>query len=78
MKSRIKNLGLDNPEKLYGFVEQHLAPKEYETRAFGEVFTPLWLVDEMLDQIEKSDPGIWKNPDVKILDPAVSIGNFPP
>lgn len=77
MKSRIKGLGLDNPEKLYEFVEQHLAPKEYETGAFGEVFTPLWLVDEMLDQIEKSDPDIWKKPDVKILDPAAGIGNFP-
>lgn len=41
---------------------------------FGEVFTPLELIDEILDNI----PGhVWKNPDARWLDPAAGMGNFP-
>lgn len=41
---------------------------------FGEVFTPLELIDELLDNIPKY---VWTNPDSRWLDPAAGIGNFP-
>lgn len=68
-----KKISLDDPEKLYAFVERHLAPKEYEKKEFGEVFTPLWLVEQMLNKVPRK---VWHDPDTKILDPAAGIGNF--
>jgi hypothetical protein len=41
---------------------------------YGEVFTPLSLVNEMLDKLPKE---VWSNPNLKWLDPANGIGNFP-
>ena len=40
----------------------------------GEVFTPTSLIKEMLDKLPKS---VWKNKDLKWLDPANGSGNFP-
>ena len=65
-------------DKLHAFVGQHLPPKKLESKMFGEVFTPLTLVDEMLTAVEKyGNTNIWNNPKLKILDPAAGIGNFP-
>jgi len=64
--------------KLKQMIENNLPPKEIEKAMYGEVFTPLSLVQEMLDTIEKyADKNFWKNPKMKILDPAAGIGNFP-
>ncbi len=63
---------------LHAYIESKLPPKDLEKKQFGEVFTPLTLVTEMLDAIDKyADKDFWKNPDLKILDPAAGIGNFP-
>jgi hypothetical protein len=40
----------------------------------GEVFTPLKLIFEILDKIPNH---VWYNPNLKWLDPANGIGNFP-
>ena len=40
----------------------------------GEVFTPMVLINEMLDKFPKD---IWKNKILKWLDPATGMGNFP-
>jgi len=40
----------------------------------GEVFTPMKLVNEMLDTLPED---VWTNPDLKWLDPAAGMGNFP-
>jgi site-specific DNA-methyltransferase (adenine-specific) len=40
----------------------------------GEVFTPLELVEEMLDKLPKD---VWSNPLYKWLDPAAGSGAFP-
>jgi site-specific DNA-methyltransferase (adenine-specific) len=45
-----------------------------EKKQFGEVFTSLTLVNEMLDTLPKS---VWSNPNLKWLDPANGYGNFP-
>lgn len=73
------NVDSDNSVQLHQFVEKYLPPKEREKKEFGEVFTPLFLVQEMLGAIEThaSDPRFWTNPKMKILDPAAGIGNFP-
>ena len=40
----------------------------------GEVFTPVLLVQEMLDKLPDD---VWSNPNLKLLDPAVGTGVFP-
>jgi len=40
----------------------------------GEVFTPIHLVEEMLDTLPKD---VWSNPMYRWLDPAVGTGAFP-
>jgi hypothetical protein len=46
----------------------------YKKKFNGEVFTPMDIVNEMLDTLPLS---VWKNPNLKWLDPANGIGNFP-
>lgn len=78
MKKHVVDIDEKDMDKIHAFVEKYLTPKEYEKKAFGEVFTPLKLVREMLDAVETyADKDFWKNPDLKILDPAAGIGNFP-
>jgi len=55
-------------------IHRHLTPKKVQKDTHGEVFTPINMVEYMLDKLPKS---IWSNPDLKILDPANGIGNFP-
>ena len=45
-----------------------------ERKENGEVFTPMWLVNEMLDKVPSE---VWSDKNCKWLDPAVGIGNFP-
>lgn len=45
-----------------------------EVKKFGEVTTPVCLVNEMLDQLPEE---VWTNPDLKWLDPANGCGIFP-
>jgi type I restriction-modification system DNA methylase subunit len=53
---------------------EYLPVKETEKNKFGEVFTPIELIEEMLDKLPKN---VWKNPELKWIDPANGIGNFP-
>ena len=45
-----------------------------EKDKLGEVFTPQKLIEEMMDKLP---PRVWKDPNLKWLDPANGIGNFP-
>jgi len=56
------------------FIERYEKVSKLESKLFGEVFTPRQLIDEMLDTLPAE---VWKNKDLKWLDPAVGIGNFP-
>lgn len=56
------------------YINANLTPKTKEKHAFGEVFTPLAAVDEMLSHLPSE---VWSNPALKWLDPANGIGNFP-
>jgi hypothetical protein len=56
---------------------KHLSVRKTEKAKFGEVFTPLSIINAMLDQISKYMPHIWEDPTKKWLDPAAGFGNFP-
>ena len=56
------------------YINEHLAPKDIERQKYGEIYTPLRLVDEMLDSLPEE---VWSNPELKWLDPANGMGNFP-
>jgi hypothetical protein len=55
-------------------IDSYLKPSNTEKKMLGEVFTSLKLVEEMLDKLPKE---VWSNPNLKWLDPANGIGNFP-
>jgi hypothetical protein len=55
-------------------IHHRLTPRKKQKEEKGEVFTPIELVEEMLSHLPAS---VWKNPDLKWLDPANGIGNFP-
>jgi hypothetical protein len=65
---------IDNPKELLELITECLKPKAIEKKDFGEVFTPMKLVNEMLDKLPKE---IWKNKNLKWLDPCCGMGNFP-
>ena len=64
----------EKADEVLKYINEHLAPKDIERHKFGEVFTPLSLVDEMLSKLPED---VWTNPDLKWLDPANGMGNFP-
>jgi len=55
-------------------IESYLRPSATEKKLLAEVFTSLKLVNEMLDTLPKE---VWSNPNLKWLDPANGVGNFP-
>jgi len=65
---------IHEPDKLLLFIHDNLKPKDIEKNTRGEVFTPMKLVNEMLDTLPED---ILTNPDLKWLDPAAGMGNFP-
>ena len=73
IKTSMKQL-IDNPTELLELINYSLRPKDIEKKQFGEVFTPMILVNEMLDKLPKE---VWTNKDLKWLDLATGMGNFP-
>jgi len=76
------NYTINEPDKLLEFINGELKPKEKEKKENGEVFTPLSLVNEMLDKLDEAytkehGKSIFTEDEFKWLDPAVGIGNFP-
>lgn len=65
---------IDNPKELLELINDCLKPKEVEKKENGEVFTPIKLVNEMLDKLPIE---VWKNKNLKWLDPCCGMGNFP-
>ena len=61
-------------EKVLDYIKEHLTPKSAERYKYGEVFTPMSLVNDMLDTLPSE---IWKDKTLKWLDPANGMGNFP-
>ena len=70
--NNIKSLNIDN--NILKTITKYLNVKEREKHLFGEVFTSINEIIEMLDKLPKN---IWSNPNLTWLDPANGIGNFP-
>lgn len=73
---------IDNPKELLELIDSCLKPKKLEKDKFGEVFTPMYLINEMLDNLDKSyikehGKSIFTEPSFKWFDPASGMGNFP-
>ena len=62
------------PEEIDEIIREYLPVKIIEKDKYGEVFTPPSLIREMLGKLPES---VWKNKDLKWLDPANGTGNFP-
>ena len=54
-------------------INKYLNIRNEEKKLFGEVFTPVKLICEMLDKLPSE---VWKDSKLKWLDPASGIGNF--
>tara|TARA_Y100000593_G_scaffold93444_1_gene188325 strand:- start:115 stop:5331 length:5217 start_codon:yes stop_codon:yes gene_type:complete len=74
MSQKKKYYTIREPDKLLEYINNNLAPKEKERKEKGEVFTPISIIEEMLDKLPKN---VWSDHTLKWLDPAVGIGNFP-
>ena len=74
MAQKKKYYTIKEPDKLLEYINDNLTPKEKEKKEAGEVFTPISIVEEMLDKLP---PHVWSDHTLKWLDPAVGIGNFP-
>jgi len=61
-------------DEIIRYFDDHLNIREEEKNMYGEVFTPSSLVNEILDHLPKE---IWSQPNLKWLDPAAGIGQFP-
>ena len=69
-KGQIHNM---NDKDIEQKIEQYLLVREEEKNKYGEVFTPVKIIEEMLDKLPKQ---VWSNPELKWLEPACGIGNF--
>lgn len=80
--NNIKDMGKENkslitsmtPEEIQNTIEKYLPVRDDKKHKNGEVFTPVSLIKEMLDKLPSN---VWTNPNLKWLDPANGIGNFP-
>ena len=73
---------IDKPKELLELIDSCLKPKQKEKQENGEVFTPMSLIFEMLDNLDKHyikehRRSIFTEKDFKWFDPASGMGNFP-
>lgn len=66
-------VNISTKKTLLEFINNNLSPKDIEKKLFGEVFTPLELVEEMLNTLPSE---VWVNPTLKWLEPSSGLGNF--
>ena len=81
IKSNLRGL-IHTPDKLLNYINERLKPKQLEKREFGEVFTPMETINEILDALDNyhmnyEPKSIFTNPNLKWYDPAAGMGNFP-
>jgi hypothetical protein len=73
---------IDKPKELLDLIDSCLKPKKSEKKLFGEVFTPMCLINEMINNLDKcyinkNGVSIFTEPHLKWLDNAAGMGNFP-
>tara|TARA_B110000285_G_C15125467_1_gene619916 strand:- start:824 stop:2392 length:1569 start_codon:yes stop_codon:yes gene_type:complete len=62
-----------NIEEIETLINDHLHINQKNKVSQGEVFTPMWLILEMLETLPNK---VWQNPQLTWLDPGAGIGNF--
>lgn len=80
MKISLQSL-IDKPKELLEFIDSCLKPKHTEKKLFGEVFTPISLVNDMLNSLDEqyykiNNNSIFSIPDFKWFDNSAGMGNF--
>ncbi len=61
-------------ENIVSEMREHVKTEKVKVKEFGEVMTPIWLVEDMLNALPED---VWTNPDLKWLDPCNGVGVFP-
>ena len=64
----------ENLKKALLTLNKYIEVGQQEVKKYGEVFTPLSLVKEMVATLPEE---VWSNPNLKWLDPCNGMGNFP-
>jgi|688.fasta_scaffold00943_43 hypothetical protein len=64
---------INYPRELLNLIAESLQPRDIEKKQYGEVFTPMNIIDEMLDNLPKE---LWNDKNIKWFDPATGMGNF--
>jgi superfamily II DNA or RNA helicase len=80
-KMELKSL-IDQPDKLLELVNSLLKPKQKEKQDNGEVFTPMYLIDEEMNKLDNHyvkvhNKSIFEEPGFTWFDPACGMGNYP-
>lgn len=73
MKGKIDEKSL-RKDKILDLIHRRITPRKKQKAEKGEVFTPIEFIEDMLSHLPKS---VWSNHNLKWLDPANGIGNFP-
>ena len=60
-------------EEMNKLIEKFLPVKKLEKDKYGEVFTPIPLINQLLNKLPSK---VWTNPNLKWLDPTGGVGNF--
>lgn len=81
IKVELKSL-IDRPKDLLKFISERLLPKECEKKKYGEVFTPMELVEVMLDKLDieytkQNKSSVFTNENLRWYDSSNGMGNFP-
>ena len=62
-----------NPDEIYRHIQDNLSVRTTEKNKYGEVFTPLEYITELLDQLPSR---VWSDSSLRWLEPASGIGHF--
>jgi hypothetical protein len=78
----VYNSLINEPNELLDYLKKSLRPKELEKKKFGEVFTPMELIDEMMDKLDihykkEHKKSIFSESSFKWYDPSAGMGSFP-
>jgi len=60
-------------DELVVSMREYLKIADTEVKTHGEVMTPIWLVEDMLNTLPSD---VWSNPNLKWLDPCSGVGTF--
>jgi len=64
---------MNHIKDVVGMLREYVKVSKTEVKEFGEVMTPITLVEEMLDTLPYE---VWTNPNLKWLDPCNGVGTF--